>query len=159
MSFLTKIADFATNGFGSFAMGVVEKYFPPDMSEEQKATMQLGFKQLELETQKEMNKAVREAEIQLNDRIKMYEGSASDLLRLPVIGRFMIFLRGCQRPIWGFSTLWMNWLWFSEWTLNEKQESALIVINFLVLGFLFGERAIKNVAPLITQLLSAKKAK
>jgi hypothetical protein len=31
------------------------------------------------------------------------------------------------------------------------------VINLLVLGFLFGERAIQNVAPLISDLMSRKR--
>lgn len=158
MNLFKTLTNFVTGGFGDFAMNVVEKYFPPDMSDEQKATIKLGFEQLELETRKEVNKAIIDAEKQVDKRIEMYEGSASDLLKLPIIGRIMIFLRGCQRPVWGYSTLYMDWLWFSSWTLTEKQETALIVINFLVLGFLFGERAIKNVLPLLTQLLKTKKA-
>lgn len=158
MSLLSKITNFVTGGFGDFAMGIVKDYFPPDMSEEQKATMQLGFKQLELETQKEMNKAVADAENRMNERIKMYEGSASDLLRIPVIGHIVIFLRGCQRPIWGFSALYLDYFWLTAAKeFSEKQETALIFINLLVLTFLFGERAIKNCVPLFTKYLEARK--
>jgi len=46
-----------------------------------------------------------------------------------------------------------------RWQLSEQQESALWVINFLVLGFLFGERAVQNVAPLITDLLEKRKGR
>jgi len=159
MGFFNKLTDFVTGGFGHFALNVMKDYFPPNMSEEQQASLKLGFKQLELETQKEMNKAVALAETHLNQRIKQYEGTASDLLSLPVIGRLMIFMRGCQRPIWGFATIVMDWLWFNQWSLNEKQESALILINFLVLGFLFGERAIKNCAPLFLQHLKQRQEK
>jgi len=35
-------------------------------------------------------------------------------------------------------------------------EVAFVLINLLVLGFLFGERAVKNLLPLVTSFLSAR---
>ncbi|WP_230413519.1 hypothetical protein [Zooshikella ganghwensis] len=64
----------------------------------------------------------------------------------------MLFLRGAQRPVWGFATLYLDLCWFATWQLTVQQETALTLINVLVLGFLFGERAIKNVMPLIMQV-------
>jgi hypothetical protein len=95
---------------------------------------------------------------ELNKRIAEMEGTASDLLALPFIGRIMLFLRGSQRPTWGFGVLYFDFMIFSEqWQLAEgTQESAFWIINFLVLGFLFGERAMKNVLPLVTQFLSTR---
>jgi hypothetical protein len=49
-------------------------------------------------------------------------------------------------------------MWFmGRWQLSEAQESALWVINFLVLGFLFGERAVQNVAPLIAEIMDKRR--
>ena len=77
------------------------------------------------------------------------------------LGRIVIFLRGAQRPIWGYFVLVMDIMVFSgRWNLVKLAEqtktasmvdiqSAFWIINFLVLGFLFGERAVKNVMPLL----------
>jgi len=91
---------------------------------------------------------------QTTKRAATLEGTAEDLKALPLIGRIIIFFRGCQRPVWGFAVLWMDWAWFTDWkALSEMQEVALVVINGLVLGFLFGERAVKNLMPLILRML------
>ncbi|MEO9655906.1 hypothetical protein [Marinomonas sp.] len=158
MSIFGTLLNGITGGFAEKAIDAVKEYFPPDMSAEQKAEMQLKLKQIELDAQRQANTAVNEAEKVLNQRIAEYEGTASDLKAIPVVGPLMIFLRGLQRPVWGFATLYMDFMWFAEWTtLTEKQESALMAINVLVLGFLFGERAVKNVMPLITKLFEAKR--
>lgn len=96
---------------------------------------------------------------QLDKRIADQEGTAKDLLALPFIGRLMIFLRGAQRPIWGFGVLFMDFQVFSGvWILveNSKTELSFFIVNFLVLGFLFGERAVKNILPLVNQFLATK---
>lgn len=157
MNFLKKLNRFITGGFSDFAFNIVKDYFPEGMSEEQQEKVKLGFKLLEIETQREMNKAVEVSEEAINRQLAVYESSYSDLLSLPQIGRLVIFLRGCQRPAWGFSTIYMDWLWFSQWSLNNKQEIALIIINLLVLGFLFVERTIKNCEPLIFEYFNRRK--
>jgi len=43
----------------------------------------------------------------------------------------------------------MNW--------SERQETLLLSINLLVLVFFFGERAMKNVMPLIAKVFVAQK--
>jgi len=157
MSLFKKIADMATGGIGQLAFDVAKTYFPPSMSDADKENARLAFSNMELQRQQETNKATLEAEQQLTQRVKELEGSAADLLKLPVLGRLVLFLRGCQRPVWGFFTLYLDFQWFSTWKLNEQQQTALIVINFLVLGFLFGERAVKNVMPLVIKMFEAKK--
>jgi hypothetical protein len=151
-----KIASVLTGGLAGTIMDGIKSYFPPDMSDQQKAALNLELQKIELQKQAEVNDAISEAQKSFNDRIAQYEGTAKDLLALPVVGRILLFLRGAQRPVWGFATLWADYCWFSSaWgALTEKQETALIIINILVLGFLFGERAIKNLEPLIGRLLS-----
>ncbi|MBK3516983.1 hypothetical protein [Carboxylicivirga marina] len=101
-----------------------------------------------------------EAEQEFNQRIKDLEGTAKDLQQSGWLGKVVLFMRGAQRPLWGYFVAYMDYMVFAgNWTLkgNEKLESAFWIINFLVLGFLFGERAVKNVAPLVSEMMSKKK--
>lgn len=152
----SKILNIFSGGLADTVMDGIKTYFPPDMSDEQKAALNLELQKIELQKQAELTAAVAESERLVNERIAQHEGTAKDLMALPVVGRIVIFARGCQRPIWGFATLWADLQWLSgSWgTLTERQESALWVINLLVLGFLFGERAVKNITPLISQYFS-----
>ena len=140
-------------------MDGIKSYFPPDMSEEQKANVTLALKKIELERDIAANKAMAEAEKSINERIAAHEGTAKDLMAFPLVGRVIIFARGCQRPVWGFGVMWADVQWFSgAWgQLSQQQESALWVINLLVHGFLFGERAIKNVMPFVSAYLGKGK--
>ena len=103
--------------------------------------------------------AAHQAEAEFNGRIKDLEGTAADLKTIPVLGPVILFLRGCQRPAFGFFTLIMDWLVFSgAWTIlsGSRLESAFFTVNLLVLGFLFGERAVKNVMPLFERMMERK---
>lgn len=154
-----KIVSALTGGLADTVMDGIKSYFPPDMSDEQKANLKLALQKIELERDIAANKAMAEAEKSLNERIAAHEGTAKDLMALPLVGRVIIFARGCQRPVWGFGVMWADVQWFSgAWgQLSQQQESALWVINLLVLGFLFGERAIKNVMPFVSAYLGKGK--
>ena len=132
---------------------LINEYFPPDMSEEDKAKINLKIMEMEYQKKIEIQKLLADAEKSLNERIAQQEGTAHDLKQLPVVGRLVLFLRGLQRPLWGFFTMYLDFNWFiNSPTHNEQQQTALIVVNVLVLGFLFGERAVKNLEPLITKV-------
>jgi len=155
---LTKTVDFLSGGIGSSIVDAVKSYYPPSMSESEKS--ELSFR-IEQSVQKQANDAARianEERAEFNERIKSMEGTANDLKSIPIIGHIVIFLRGCQRPVWGYATLYIDFMVFSgAWNdLSDTQESALWVINLLVLGFLFGERAVKNVSPIIERLIKTK---
>ena len=130
-------------------------YFPPDMSPQQKAELELRVGSLLHQKEVEMAKISNEAVESLNRRIKEQEGTAKDLLALPVLGRLVLFLRGLQRPAWGFATMYMDNKWFfGDGEFTERQQLAMIIVNTLVLGFLFGERAVKNLEPLIIKVFA-----
>lgn len=163
MSLLTKI----TNVLGGSIFGEVKdlltEYFPPDMSPEKKAELSERIARLELEKQLALHSVAADAEKTLNHRIAEQEGTASDLLQVPILGRIVLFLRGVQRPAWGFFVMHLDYQWFITPSMKvisgetvaaftEQQQTALIVINVLVLGFLFGERTVKNLEPLITKV-------
>jgi len=155
---LTKAADFFSGGLGSAIVDTVKDYFPPSMSEQEKADLSLRIQQASDKQANEAAKIANEAQAEFNQRIKDLEGTATDLKAIPFFGTLVLFARGAQRPVWGFSTLYMDMMIFSgSWSpLSQTQESALWVINLLVLGFLFGERAIKNIMPLAERLVKVK---
>lgn len=149
----------AVGGIAGAILGTVEKYLPPDMSPEAKAKMALDVQAQGFQHEKDVAAAIHDAEKDINDRIAIYEGTASDLKSVPVVGPLMLFARGAQRPVWGFACLFMDYQVFSSaWILKEGTQvaGAFYVINVLVLGFLFGERAVKNVAPIISEMISKK---
>lgn len=157
MNLIKKIADIATGGIGDLAFKVAEKWFPPEMSEADRSQAKLAFQNMELERARQSDAAALEADKALTDRIQKLEGTAHELKQIPIIGPLVIFLRACQRPAWGFVTMWLDWHWFAEWGgLSGKQEAALVIINLLVLAFLFGERAVRNIAPLVADVLRAR---
>ena len=157
MNFFSKITNALTGNLAGEIFDTVKAYFPPSMTEQEQAQMQLALKQLQDKKEAQALKAEAEATEQFNTRIKELEGTAADLKTIPILGPLIIFLRGCQRPFWGYLTMYLDIMWFSSWTLNEQQQTAMIAINLLVLPFLFGERAIKNLEPLLVRLWGSGK--
>ena len=134
-------------------------YFPPDMSPQQKAEVELKVERLLMEKQAQANEFLQQSAAKLDKRIAEQEGTATDLKTIPILGHIVLFARGAQRPVWGFATLWIDTQWFfGSYTFDEQQQTALIVINTLVLGFLFGERAVQNLTPMIVQVFAKKKS-
>lgn len=153
-----KISKFIGGNLGQFAKdaaGIVNQ-FVHTKDEKVKAEHAL----LELKHKHEMagQRFSLEAENEFNNRVKDLEGTASDLSHFK-LGKLVLFFRGLQRPLWGFFVMFLDWQIFAEnWTIKEgsKIEMAFFIINFLVLGFLFGERAVKNVGPLVAQMFGKK---
>ena len=160
MSILAKLGEFVGGGLFKEVKSLVQDYFPPDMSPQQRAELEINLQEIAAQKEIQANRLMLEAEQALTQRITQLEGSAQDLRAIPIVGPLVIFLRGLQRPLWGYAVLYIDVMWFSgKWQLAEQQESAMWIINLLVLGFLFGERAVQNIAPLISELISKGKAK
>lgn len=161
MSLLKGITKFLSGGLGEKIIEGIQAYFPPSMSEQDKANLEIAIKQqVHSQSVELLDMAMQERE-QFNKRIHSHEGTAKELQQFGVVGKVIVFLRGCQRPFWGYGTLYIDFMWFSgQWKgMTEQQESALWVVNLLVLGFLFGERAVKNVAPAIGEMFKIKAGK
>lgn len=153
MNILSKLTDFVGGSLFKEIKEGVMAYLPPDLSPTQKADIELNMERMLNKKQADTNKAIAEASGLLDKRIAEQEGTAKDLLQMPVLGRLVLFARGLQRPVWGFAVLWMDFQWFfGGQTLNDRQDTALMAINILVLGFLFGERTIKNLEPLLIKV-------
>lgn len=148
-----KILSVLSGSFLKTGFEIAKVYFPPDMTPEKEAEVKLKFAQADHSRDMEVMQVVNAETAEFNQRIKDMEGTAKDLLGVPLLGTIILFLRGCQRPIWGFFTIYMDWKIFAnEWVTNDMQDKMAIVINVLVLGFLFGERAVKNLMPLILSI-------
>lgn len=158
MGILSELAGIATGGLGKDILNTFEKYFPPNMSPEQRAALALEVQNFELRKESQFRDAQNEAERIVNERIAIYEGSSKDIAGIPFLGAIMLFLRGSQRIAWGFGTLVLDYNVFSnQWSIHDPIISnAFWVVNFLVLGFLFGERAVMNVMPFFTRMVEAK---
>ena len=121
----------------------------------------------------ELLEAARDREVEFNRQVDELQGTTKDLLAGGLLGRIALFLRGLQRPVWGYAVLGLDFMVFSgAWKVKLPDEvlqktgdaSTAVVssgldiemvfwtINLLVLGFLFGERAVKNVLPAIQNL-------
>lgn len=162
MGLFKSAVDLLTGGGGSVVtsiVGLVKDRFPPSMSDKEKSDLSLAITEAENKKDIEVLKLANIADQQFNDRMKTHEGTASDLKQIPFIGAVIIFLRGAQRPVWGFATLFLDFQVFSKaWPIEtgSLEGSAFLTINLLVLGFLFGERAVKNVAPLLIGFFGKK---
>lgn len=159
-----KILDFVKGGFVKEITGAVDRFV---FTKGEKAENEIEKEKLKQELIKvlhnqemELQRLILEADKEFNDRIKSLEGTAADLKQFGWIGKIVIFLRGLQRPLWGYAIIFMDYMVFSgTWALDpddKTKSSAFWIINFLVLGFLFGERAVKNVAPLVEKFLTKK---
>lgn len=135
-------------------IGLVDKYIP---SEAEKVELHQKMWSLQQEAKTRAAAIANEADKEFNQRIKDLEGTASDLKTIPILGPIVLFARGSQRPIWGFATIWFDYQWFFTGAqFTSQQQTALMVINVLVLAFLFGERSLKNLMPLIERVFLAK---
>ena len=164
MALFAKVADFLAGGMGSKIVDTVKDYFPPSMSDQEKAQVNQAILQSAREHEVRLLTLAQEGQEEFNERIKDLEGTAADLQQAGWFGKVIIFLRGAQRPVWGFGVLILDFQVFSgAWQLRPLDVgggqvvdlvSTFWAINLLVLGFLFGERAAKNILPLLQQKLS-----
>lgn len=165
MSLFSKVANFLTGGIGGKIADKIINQFPDKLSDAEKAKIKEAIIEATREHELKLLELAKDDEVRFNERIKEMEGTAKDLQQFGFFGKVIVFLRGMQRPLWGYAVLIMDFFVFSgRWNLHQlaeatgnntislNLESAFWLINFLVLGFLFGERAMKNVLPLMKGL-------
>ncbi len=160
MGLFSTIIDKFGGGILKEGFDVVKAYFPPSMTDKEKAEAQMAWEQYAHAKELDIARLANDTEREFNQRIKDLEGTAGDLKGIPIIGTIVIFIRGAQRPAWGLFVLYADYMTFSgAWNLSADAQlrSMLFAVNILVLGFLFGERAVKNVTPFISEFLSVKK--
>lgn len=140
----------------STIIDTVKEYVP---SAEKKLELQLKVQAIANDHQLKVLEATNEAEKTFNEKIAQYEGTAADLKAVPILGPVMLFARGSVRPLFCFYTLYMDYMVMSGmWNLEQGpvRGNVFVIMNTLVLGFHFGERALQNIMPLITNMVVAK---
>lgn len=159
MAIFDKLADLFGGGLVTSVLDTVKSYLPPGMTPQEESALKLEIERMAFEKQKQADAMLADAERQVTERISLLEGTATDLRAIPIVGPLMLFMRGIQRPVWGFAVLYADMMWFSgKWgQMSTQQESSLWVINLLVLGFLFGERAVANLAPIISEVMASRR--
>lgn len=106
------------------------------------------FRQLELEAEKEI-------EMEFSRRTSAMEGTASDLQHFGFLGKVVVFARGMFRPLFSYCVAYWDWVYFvSERTWTDQQQTLLLTVNLIVLVFYFGERAVKNLAPVLQKVFA-----
>ena len=138
-------------GFIKNALDFINSRWPPNMSEADRTKMEVVLKDLLHKQQIELLEAARDDEQMFNERTIALEGTASDLKSVPYIGAVVIFMRGMFRPAFSYMTMYIDFVYFTTNTSgwSEQQQTLLLAMNLLVLVFFFGERAMKNIMPLI----------
>lgn len=160
MSLTAKVLDIVGGGLFNGITDLAKTYFPPNMSEEQKKQFELGLMKIKDDKMLKVQSQLIKTEQMYNERIMTMDGTAEQLRKIWFIGPLLIFARAIQRPLWGFGTLILDYQVFSgKWTIIEgsRQDTCFLLINLIILIFLFGEKTFKNIAPLVERLLSVKK--
>lgn len=159
MNLLAKVGNMLSGGLLEKAGSkLLDRVLPDKLTDEEKLQYDMEVAKENNKTQVALMQLAAEADKAFNDRLNKHEGTAKELRALPIVGPVLITLRGVQRPVWGFATLFFDYKFFiTGVTLSETGESLLMLINALVLGFLFGERAIKNVMPVINEYFGKKR--
>jgi hypothetical protein len=165
MSVFSKILDFVSGGIGEKIVETIQGQFPARMSEADKKQIEEAVRQAARQHEMQLLTMAQAEEQEFNNRIRDLEGTAKDLNASGFFGRIIIFMRGAQRPLWGYFVLVLDIMVFSgKWDLAGKSAGGLDlvnvfwVINLLVLGFLFGERAMRNVMPIVQAKLGKNQA-
>lgn len=149
------------SGIAEEAFDLVKGRFPEKMSEKEEAELKIDLMKLENDKKVKVLNAWNEQEKNWQDHIKEMEGTAKELLAIPILGHLMVFLRASLRPIISALTIYADlMIWSGSWNLtvtagaNADQAWALLwMVNILVFSVLFGERAMKNILPLIERII------
>ena len=158
MNFLTRVGDFLLGSTAKTIVETIKDYFPPSMTEKEKVELSMKIEQVESEKNLRTMELINEGNREFNNRMKEMEGTAADLKTVPIVGHIIILARGAQRPLWGLATMYIDFQVLSgAWSSagEARLQLILFVINFLVLTFLFGERAIQNILPFVAPLISS----
>ena len=153
MKLLSDLAGLVTGKLPNLITDAIHAVLP--LSAEDKAKVDAAVTAATHEHELAVLRATADAEMALTQRIAKLEGTAADLKSIPILGPIMLFLRGAIRPLFGAAVLVWDWQVLSgHWTVPD--EELFRILNILVLGFFFGERAVKNIMPAFTNWKQAK---
>lgn len=158
VSIISKIVGALTGTLGSKIVDGVTRFFPPSMSDKEKGDLKVKIMEISNIQELELLKVAEQSQSEFNDRIKSMEGTADEIKGIPIIGPMIITVRAMVRPMITAFMVVLDYQTFSgAWPWNPEFKNVFFALNLLVLGFWFGERALKNVMPLFTKFMEAKR--
>lgn len=160
----------------SKVIDVTKDYLPTDMTDKSKMDLNMAISQEIKNHELAILEQAHLETIEFNNQLKATEGTASDLLQAGLPGRILLFIRGSQRIIYNIAILVIDIIWlFTDkihlttmqipdpsypgklLTVADPITSAkltvLVTLNLLAMSFLYGERAFKNLTPMITTVV------
>ena len=151
MKVIEKILDVFKTSFFAKALDILNKQLPEKISEKDRLKLELKFRELGADFEKTVMEYAYKVSRDSIKRNAIMEGTARDLRGFPVVGRIVLLIRGLQRPIWSFFTLYLDYNVLADnWPLDKQFKLvAFLTINGIVLSVLFGERAIINIIPFL----------
>ena len=154
MSILAGIGKFLSGGTGKEVVGFIRDRFPAKLSEGESKELEMAADEMDKNHERALLEFAAQQDQVFNERTILMEGTAKDLQQFGFLGNIVVFLRGLFRPTFAYFTMSLDFMWFtgdtSNWT--DQQNTAMIVINIIVLVFFFGERSVKNLLPMIAQV-------
>jgi len=179
MSIFTTIKNLFNNTSSDLTTKVInttKDYLPIDMPDKSKMDLNLAISEEVKRHEMNLLEQAHIETVEFNNRLKETEGTASDLLQAGFPGRIMLFLRGAQRIIWNMSILVIDLIWLFtdkiQLTMIQVPDpdypgrlisvadpitaaklTVLVTLNMLAISFLYGERAFKNLTPMITTII------
>ena len=130
------------------------------IDEEKKKIIGIQIKSLIDKQTSDVKVALSDLKATVDSKIQALASSTKDLEKVPFFGKVGLFIRGMQRPVWALVLIYVDLKVLSgvwDITTDAQLKSAFWLLNLLILGFLFGERAVKNVIPVINQHIGNKK--
>ena len=110
MSVFSKILDFVSGGIGEKIVETVQGQFPARMSEADRKKVEEAIRQAAREHETKLIALAQAEQLEFNNRLRDLEGTATDLNASGIFGRIIIFLRGAQRPLWGYFVLFLDFM-------------------------------------------------
>lgn len=153
------VAGLVTGGLSDRVLEIVEGVTGGSVPPEKRAELKMALDAEITKRQQIANDAANDAERNITERAKELEGTATDLLQAGMLGRAVIFIRGAIRPTVTIGLGYVDVMVFSNrWQLvpDSGVESAFWIVNVVVFGFWFGERALQNAAPMVAQIMGKK---
>lgn len=156
MNPLKAITSIAGKFLGADSLGPLLDLIP---SESKKAEAKLMIMERKHKIEQETTSVWNDQEKTFLDNQKSMEGTASDLKQFGVIGKILVLLRGLQRPVIGYGIGVVDYQVFTGIIVlpaDQMIQSTFYAVNIVVLISLFGERAVRNVLPMLTTYLNVK---
>jgi len=130
--------------------------YPEKMSEQEAADVELKMMEISNKYAIHHSQMDNEQQNRLYDFIIKREGTAQEMLQMPILGRIALFLKSLIRPVVTCIVVLIDIKIYSgSWRLEEISVGdpdarfilalLLLFLNIIVLSFYFGERTARNI--------------